>query len=95
MLPYHIALVSISKKITASDLAQTAAALQQQVTRDLGPIWGLSATVDSFPDLKSIPPGYWPVIITENINDPGAAGYHNDKNNQPFSLVQYDSSLLP
>ena len=90
MLPYHVALVSLSKNITASDLAQTAAALQQQVTRDLGPLWGLSATVDSFPDLKSVPPGYWPVIITENIKDPSAAGYHNDKNNQPYSLVEFD-----
>jgi hypothetical protein len=92
MLVNHVALVSLSKKVSAAALAQTAAALQKQVTRDLGPIWSLSATVDSFPDLKSIPPGYWPVIITENIKDPGAAGYHNDKNNQPYSLVQFDDS---
>lgn len=92
MLINHVALVSLSKKITAADLAQTAAAIQKQVTRDLGPLWDISATVDSFPDLKSIPPDYWPVIITENIKDPGAAGYHNDKNNQPYSLVEADDS---
>lgn len=92
MLVNHIALVSLSKKITSSDLAQTSAALQKQVMRDLGPLWGLSASVDAFPDLKSVPLGYWPIIVTENITDPGAAGFHNDHHNQPYALVQVGDS---
>ncbi|HLK29019.1 MAG TPA: hypothetical protein VKT28_10565 [Puia sp.] len=92
MLPKHVALVSLSKKLTASDLSQTAAALQKQTTRDLGPIWGVEATVDYFPDLKSIPLGYWPIIIAENIHEPGAAGFHTDKHHQPYSLVELDDT---
>jgi hypothetical protein len=87
MLLKHIALVSLSKKVSASQLSQTAAALQKQAARDLGPIWGISATVDSFPTMKSIPMGYWPIIVSEDIKDPDAAGFHTDKNHQPYSLV--------
>jgi hypothetical protein len=92
MLPKHVALISLSKKITASDLSQTAAALQKQATRDLGPIWNIAATVDYFPDLKSVPLGYWPLIISENIHQSGAAGFHTDKHNQPYSLIELDDT---
>lgn len=92
MLLNHVALVSRSKQVNAADLAQTAAALQKQVARDLTPLWGISATVDAFPSLKSVPPGYWPIIVADNIKDPQAAGYHNDKHHQPYSLVELDDS---
>ena len=92
MLTKNVALVSLTKKVTPSDLAKTSAALQKQATRDFGPIWGIQATVDSFPDLKSVPLGYWPIIISEDIHQSGAAGFHTDKHHQPYSLVQYDNS---
>lgn len=92
MLPKHVALVSLSKQLTPSELSQTAASLQKQATRDLGPIWSIDATVDYFPDLKSVPLGYWPIIISENIKDPGAAGFHTDKHHQPYSLVELDDT---
>jgi len=89
MILQHIALVSTSKKITADRLSTVGAALQKQATRDLGPIWGVKATVDVFQTIKSIPVGYWPIIIKDKIDDPEAAGYHTDKHGQPFSLVSY------
>lgn len=92
MLHKQLALVCLSKRLTPTELSQTAAALQKQATRDLGPIWNIQATVDYFPDLKSIPLGYWPIIISENIHEQGAAGFHTDKHHQPFSLVQLGDS---
>ena len=50
MLSKHIALVSKTTKIKSSDLQKVAAALQKQATRDLGPIWGIEATVDASPN---------------------------------------------
>ena len=89
MILQHIALVSLTKKITDTRLAAVGAALQKQAVRDLGPIWGIKATVDVFPHLKNVPVGYWPIIIKEKIDDPEAAGYHTDKHGQPFALVAY------
>ena len=90
MLTHHVALVSKTRHIKTSDLTKVSAALQKQATRDLGPSWGIDATVYAFEFLKDVPAGYWPIIIRDNIHEPGAAGYHTDKYKQPFALVQYD-----
>jgi hypothetical protein len=89
MLIQHIALVSHTSEISDDRLAVVGAALQKQATRDLGPIWGVKATVDVFPKLKNVPVGYWPIVIKNKIDDPEAAGYHTTKHGQPFALVAY------
>jgi hypothetical protein len=83
----QVALVSQSSQIPAGDVSKVSAALQRQVTRDLAPIWEISATVDAFEKLEDVPPGYWPVIVRDDIATPGAAGVHEDKDGQPFALV--------
>ena len=87
MLTAHVALVSETDAIAASDLATVSAALQKQVTRDFGPLWDVDATVDAFASLDDMPTDYWPVIISDTIDAPGALGYHKDENGQPLSLV--------
>ena len=89
---YHVALVSDTPAVSFTDVSSVSAALQKQVTRDFGPLWGVSATVDPFQNLESVPVDYWPVIVKDDISQPGAAGYHTDNNGQPFSLVQADGS---
>lgn len=89
MLIRQLALVSETKKVSASALSRVGAALQKQATRDLGPIWQVKATIDTFPSLEDVPIGYWPVIVTEeDLGD--AAGIHEDREGQPFALVGYD-----
>lgn len=92
MLTQNLALVSTSNQVSAADVAATASAIQKQATRDLSPIWGIQATVSYFQDINSIPVGYWPIVICDDINQPGAAGYHTDSNNQPISFVQVDQT---
>jgi hypothetical protein len=86
----HVAIVSQVPELGLDKVAVCSAALSKQVTRDFGPLWGIQATVDAFPTLKSVPSGYWPIIIKRNINTPGAGGFHSDSNGQPFSLVQFN-----
>jgi hypothetical protein len=86
----HVALVSESKAIDHGQVSIVAAALQKQVTRDFGPLWGINGTVDGFDRLESVPADYWPVIIADDIEEPGAAGYHQDEQGRPFALVQAD-----
>jgi hypothetical protein len=88
MLVRQVALVSETQTVSSSDLGRVSAALQKQAVRDLGPIWEVQSTVDAFSKLEDVPLGYWPVIVRDDINTPGAAGLHEDKDGQPFALVQ-------
>src|SRR4051794_5355303 len=92
MLPVNLALVSEVKGHDQGDVARVAAALQRQATRDFGPIWDVKASVNAFPTLKDAPVGYWPMIVKQDINTPGAAGVHEDKNGQPFALIAMSDS---
>lgn len=92
MLVTQLALVSETRQITSSQLNRVAAALQKQAVRDFCPIWQIPASVDAFDKLKDVPVGYWPLIVRDDIGQPGAAGVHMDKNGQPFSLIQYSDS---
>src|ERR1041384_4625958 len=82
----QVALVSESDQVPIGDVMKVAAALQKQATRDLAPIWEISATVDSFATLEDVPMGYWPMVVKDNIGY-NAAGIHLDKDNQPFALI--------
>jgi hypothetical protein len=92
MLTINLGLVSEVKGHDPSDVARVAAALQRQVARDFGPIWGVNATVDAFPRLEDVPVGYWPMIVETDIDMPGAAGVHEDKDGQPFALIAMSDS---
>jgi hypothetical protein len=87
VLTRQVALVSESDQIPRGDVLKVSAALQKQATRDLGPIWEVEATVDAFDKLDDVPPGYWPIIVRDDIQTEGAAGVHEDKDGQPFALV--------
>ena len=89
----QIALVSQSNLIPRADVSKVAAAIQKQATRDLAPIWSVSATVDAFDALDDVPIGYWPLVVMDNINTPGASGIHEDNNGQPFALISAAADL--
>lgn len=90
----HVAVVSEMdpSELPFSQLATVSAALSKQVARDFAPIWEVNATVDAFPSLDDVPAGYWPVTIKDDIGEPSAAGFHTDKNGNPFALVQFSPS---
>lgn len=91
-LTANVALVSDTPVVDSSQVSLAAAAINKQVARDFGPLWNVDATVSAFDKLEDVPVDYWPVIIRDDINQPGAAGYHTDDNGQPFSLIQADDS---
>ena len=90
MLTRYIGLVTEDSSITMSELTKVAAALQKQATRDFGPLWSIEASVNAFEKLEDLPLDYWPIIIKDDIGEPDAAGYHDDDQGQPFSLVQFE-----
>lgn len=86
-LPIHIALVAEGVQVSISQLTKVASALSKQVQNDFQPIWNTAATVDAFAHLEDVPVDYWPIIVMKDVQ--GAAGYHQDKNGQPYSVVEY------
>jgi hypothetical protein len=87
----QIAIVTESPLVPPDLAARIGAALQKQVTRDVAPIWEVSATVDTFARLEDVPLGTWPILIQDHLDVPGAEGVHEDNDGQPFALVQADS----
>jgi hypothetical protein len=83
-IPVHVALVDLSGTIDASELAQVAGALNEQVQADFTPHWKVAATVGAYP---SVPEGTWRIELQDGLDEPGAAGYHSDKHRQPFAKV--------
>jgi hypothetical protein len=90
MLISQVAVVPDDLDIELKEILRVTSALQKQVARDFGPIWGVLATVDGFASLEEVPLGYWPVLIKEDVKN--AAGYHIDKNGQPFAVVEAGDS---
>jgi hypothetical protein len=88
----HLALVSESQRVGHGDLMKVAAALQKQATRDLGPIWGVSATIDAFEKLEDVQLDYWSMIVRDDIGY-DAAGIHLDRDGQPFALISSSADV--
>src|SRR4029077_15271254 len=79
-----VALVSKVQEVSMADLRRVAAALQKQVARDVKPIWNVDATVEPFSSMESVPKGYWPITIQQDIGFAGASGVHLDNKGDPF-----------
>jgi hypothetical protein len=92
MFPRLLALVSETARVSSSELARVAAALNKQATRDITQLWGVQASVDAFSNLEDVPLGYWPMVVRDDIGVPGAAGIHLDEDGQPFALIQHSNS---
>jgi Cdc6-like AAA superfamily ATPase len=85
-----VALVSQVEQLASDALEPVAAALQRQVREHFAPHWGIEASVSVFRTVTDVPSGCWPITIAHEINTPGAAGIHLDRDGVPFALVRYE-----
>ena len=94
MMPTRVALFPYDEDVAQTpgfldDLMLVASALQTQVTRDVGPIWGVSAVVSAFSSLNMVPPGYAPFGIQSANLALNRADFHYSADGQPAALIQY------
>jgi hypothetical protein len=94
MMPTRVALFPYDDQVAQTrgfldDLMLVASALQTQVTRDVGPIWGVSAVVSAFSSLNMVPPGYAPFGIQSANLALNRADFHYSADGQPAALIQY------
>jgi hypothetical protein len=83
-IPVHVALVDMSGTIEASELAEVAGALNEQVQADIAPAWKVAATVGAYP---SPPQGTWRMELRETIEEEDAAGFHSNNLGQPYAQI--------
>jgi hypothetical protein len=83
-IPVHVALIDMSATISATELAEVAGALNEQVQADVAPAWKVAASVGAYPEA---PVGTWRIELHDTIDQPGAAGYHADEQGQPYAKV--------
>lgn len=83
-IPVTVAIVDDTKTIDAAELASVAGALSEQIQHDFAPIWHVRASVVAAPQAS---PNQWVVHIQEQLDQPGALGYHTNEHNQPVSFV--------
>lgn len=88
MAMIQLALVVETPRIPRGVATEVAAAVQRQITRDVAPIWDVSATIDPFGALRDVPPGYWPIIVRDEFEGMNIIGIHLDEKGQPFALVR-------
>jgi hypothetical protein len=89
MLAQHLGLVSEIETLSVSELSRAGAALQKQLTRDLGPIWGW--TDDRRVYATRGRPARLLADHRRTGHPPGAVGIHLDQDGQPFALVQFSN----
>lgn len=84
----NIALVVETPRIPRTTIKEVAAAVQRQISRDFAPTWGVGATMDPFISLADVPPGYWPIVVRDDLPGMNIIGIHLDEKGQPFALVR-------
>ena len=72
----NLALVVEARRIAPAEVQEVAAALQLQISRDFAPIWEVDATIDGFTSLDRVPPGYWVILVRDNLPMKGIVGIH-------------------
>jgi hypothetical protein len=62
-------------------------ALQIQVNRDFAPLWGTHVRLTTAKDPASVPTGSWYLLITDNPDQAGALGWHDQTGGRPYGEV--------
>jgi hypothetical protein len=73
----QISVINESTVLADADVIPVVAALQQQVTNDFRPIWGIDAELTMIAQNTQPPAGTWWLVILDDSDQAGALGYHD------------------
>jgi hypothetical protein len=73
----QISVINESTVVTDAEVTPVVSALQQQVTNDFRPIWGIDAELKMVPKGTQPPTGSWWLAILDDSDQAGALGYHD------------------
>jgi hypothetical protein len=73
----QISVINESTVLADADVTPVVVALQQQVTNDFRPIWGIDAELQMISQGTQAPSGTWQLVILDDSDQAGALGYHD------------------
>jgi hypothetical protein len=73
----QISVINESTVLTDAEITPVVAALQQQVTNDFRPVWGIDAELKIIPRGQQPSPGNWWLVMLDDSDQAGALGYHD------------------
>lgn len=82
-----VALISQSSTLTQQDLQAYVAPYQSFVDDWLVKQYPNAGATIVAPADGQVPSGAWPMYFQDNINQPGAAGYHDDTGSEPAAYI--------
>ena len=77
LTPIQISVINASTVLTDDEILPVVNALQQQVTNDFRPAWGLDAELTFVPNGATPPAGTWWLTMLDDSDQAGALGYHD------------------
>jgi len=77
LLPIQISVLNASTVVNDSEVRLVVNALQQQVSQDFLPAWGIGAELTLIPTGAAPPTGTWWLTILDDSDQAGALGYHD------------------
>ncbi len=75
--PIQIAVINESTVLQDADVVPVIAALQEQVSNDFGPVWGIDAALTMIPKGTPPPDTSWWLVMLDDSDQAGALGYHD------------------
>jgi len=75
--PIQISVINASTVLSDTEIRPVVNALQQQVTNDFRPAWGVDAELTFVPTGAIPPNGTWWLTILDDSDQAGALGYHD------------------
>jgi hypothetical protein len=76
MADIKIQISNESSVLTDNQVREVVPSLQNQVSRDFAPVWGIDADLE-FVTKDQLDPSKWWLIIFDDSDQPGALGYHD------------------
>jgi hypothetical protein len=72
-----VSIINTSTVVTDEECRALTAALQQQVSRDFAPAWGIDGKLTFVPKHQAPAAGAWWLSILDNTDSGGVRGHHD------------------
>jgi len=90
----QVAVINESTRLSDQEIATHISAVQEQMDRDVGPIWGFAVKLNQIPKGDPAPNDQWWMVYLDHTDQAFALGYHDlTPSNLPMGKVFVETTL--